>query len=193
MGVESPTFVGNTRVLLSLLVTTNNRTKRVCLPEAGSHGCTPSTSSPARVPTSPVLASPAGRQTSALRLPRKKKVATDRILHAKRPPAAPVDQHVQETWLESAPTRVFAAEARQKRSNETGSIGTIAARPPQVHVRVGLGGVQDADRGQQRTVWAVARGEDTSGERACRRIELASVAFDKGATPPPARMLAVWR
>ena len=27
MGVESPTFVGNTRVLLSLLVTTNNRTK----------------------------------------------------------------------------------------------------------------------------------------------------------------------
>lgn len=39
-----------------------------------------------------------------------------------------------------------------------------------MHIRVGLEGLQDSDRGQQLTVWAMARGDDPSGEQARRKI-----------------------
>lgn len=90
-------------------------------------------------------------------------MANGRILHAKLPPEANPDHHVQDSSVEPA-----ASKDRQQRSNEAESMGMAAAKAAQVHVRVGFEGMQDADRGQQPTVWAVTRREDSSGEQTCR-------------------------
>lgn len=114
-------------------------------------------------------------QTSALRLPRKASTARDRIVHAKSPvpsegsvsPEALVDQEHRETCLETSTAAEIAVESRQQGQNKTASVEGVGKAAPRVHVRVGLEGLQDADRGQQPTVWAVARGDNASGEQAC--------------------------
>lgn len=59
-------------------------------------------------------------------------------------------------------------ENRQQGPNETASVGGAGARASRIHVRAGVEGLQDADRGQQPTIWAVASGKNPSGERARR-------------------------
>lgn len=92
---------------------------------------------------------------------------TGRILHAKLPLEA------RDSRVETA-MKVLTAENRQQQSKENDSIGMAAAEAPQLHVRVGLESMQDADRGQKPTVWAVARREDSSGKQTCH--------FQQGAT-----------
>eukprot|EP00903_Cladosiphon_okamuranus_P005513 g5493.t1 len=103
-----------------------------------------------------------GVQTSALRLPRKTFATKDRILDVKLPLEAHIDQQAQDTRVETV-KRVLTAENRQQRSAETDSTGMATAEAPQVHVRIGLEGMQDTGRGQNPTIWAVARREDSSG------------------------------
>ncbi|CAM9249370.1 unnamed protein product, partial [Scytosiphon promiscuus] len=122
-----------------------------------------------------------GVQTSSLRLPRKTVAVRDRVLQARSsiaeialsPPGS--DRLVDENHRQ--PSRVVATgdkaadnRVRLPRSTlETPStcartgVSRLEGRAEQMHVRVGLEGLQDADRGQHPTVWAVARGGNAAG------------------------------
>lgn len=130
-------------------------------------------------------------QTSALRLPRRTTTAVrDRIVHAKSPirpegsfsSEALADQEHQEACLETATAAEIAVESRQQAQNETDYVEEVGAVASRMHVRAGLEGLRDADRGQQPTVWAVARGDDPDGEQACRTANWCAPA-NRSATP----------
>ncbi|CAM9290401.1 unnamed protein product, partial [Ectocarpus sp. 12 AP-2014] len=110
-----------------------------------------------------------GVQTSALRLPRKSGAATHRTIHprplsptkssASSSPEAQVNQHGEETYREKASRGLSTAAGG---AYEPARVGIAVAREAHMHVRVGLGGLRDADRGQQRAIWSVASGGDPS-------------------------------
>ncbi|CBJ30412.1 expressed unknown protein [Ectocarpus siliculosus] len=108
-----------------------------------------------------------GVQTSALRLPRKSGASTHRTIHP-RPlsptkssvmssPEAQVNQYGEETYREKA-SRGLSTPAGG--AHEPARVGIALEREAHIHVRVGLEGVRDADRGQQRAIWSVANGGD---------------------------------
>ena len=96
------------------------------------------------------------------------------MIHASRPPAAPFERSIPATErLEEA---VAAAEVEMLRTRTLfgeapsepaagGEVGALATT--RMHVRVGLEGLEDADREQEPTVWAVAGGgsSDIKGEK----------------------------
>ncbi|CAM9214135.1 unnamed protein product [Laminaria digitata] len=110
-----------------------------------------------------------GVQTSTLRLPRKKSSATrERVVHARPPDAPPPERSIPaKERLEKAAAAAAKAEmlrggtffGETPRSEPTGG-GKRGARTTtkRMHVRVGLEGLEGADRGQEPTVWAMAGG-----------------------------------
>lgn len=118
-------------------------------------------------------------QTSALRLPRKL-VTKNRVLYA-RPAtlsecSTPAKERTncvdRETKLTNATDAVAAIEIPPYPASTAGTafeatkarVGT-APGTSRMHVRMGLEGIQDADQGQQPTVWAVEGGSSANGER----------------------------
>ncbi len=109
------------------------------------------------------------RQTSALlRLPRNRTDARNRTFKSKFPTTSLVEQHDRSIPLETA-TRELTVDSQQQPPHEYTFAERPGAKAAQVHVRLGLEDMKDADRGQQPTVWAVARAEDSSGKRTCQR------------------------
>lgn len=130
-------------------------------------------------------------QTSILRLPRKRTTTLrDRIVHAKSPipkessswPEALAGKDHREACLETNTTEI-AAESAQHGQNEAASVEGVGAKTPRVHVRVSLEGLQDADREQKPTIWAVARGDNPSGEKVHRTINWCCGSKSKYKTP----------
>lgn len=97
------------------------------------------------------------------------------MVRASRPPAAsPPERSIPATErLEKAAAAevemsrggTFSGEPSSEPSSE-GKAETMTRAATRMHVRVGLGGLEDADRGQEPTVWAVAggRSRDVKGE-----------------------------
>ncbi|CAM9635429.1 unnamed protein product [Ectocarpus sp. 4 AP-2014] len=110
-----------------------------------------------------------GVQTSALRLPRKSSAATHRTIHprplsptkssASSSPEAQVNQHGEETYREKASRGLSTATGG---AYEPARVGIAVGREAHMHIRVGLEGLRDADRGQHRAIWSVANGGDPS-------------------------------
>lgn len=110
------------------------------------------------------------RQTSALlRLPRNTTDARNRTFKSKFPTTSLVEQHDRSIPLETA-TRELTVDSQQQPPHEYTFAERPGAKAAQVHVRLGLEDMKDADRGQQPTVWAVARAEDSSGKRTCQAM-----------------------
>ncbi|CAM9322380.1 unnamed protein product, partial [Ectocarpus sp. 12 AP-2014] len=70
-----------------------------------------------------------------------------------------VNQHGEETSREKASRGLSAVEGG---AYEPARVEIAVAREAHMHVRVGLEGLRDADRGQQRAIWRVANGGDPS-------------------------------
>lgn len=108
-------------------------------------------------------------QTSALRLPRKSAAGGERVVHAS-PPAAPPskrttpaeEERLEKTAaaeLEVSHGGTFAGEAS---SEPAGGRKAGVNATTRMHVRVGLDGLEDADRGQEPTVWAMVGGSSAN-------------------------------
>eukprot|EP00904_Undaria_pinnatifida_P009876 jgi/Undpi1/6018/HiC_scaffold_2.g01292.m1 len=136
-----------------------------------------------------------GVQTSALRLPRKSAAGGERVVHAS-PPAAPPpkrttpaeEERLEKTAaaeLEVSHGETFAGEAS---SEPAGGRKAGVNATTRMHVRVGLDGLEDADRGQEPTVWAMAGG--SSANIASGPVILLPLEGDekRGAAPCTAKM-----
>ncbi|CAM9662283.1 unnamed protein product, partial [Ectocarpus fasciculatus] len=110
-----------------------------------------------------------GVQTSALRLPRKSGGVTHRTIHPRplspakssgsRSPEAQANQHGEETYTEESCRGLNTAAGG---AHGSARVGIAVEREARMHVRVGLEGLRDADRGQQREIWSVANGGDAN-------------------------------
>ncbi|CAB1101689.1 unnamed protein product [Ectocarpus sp. CCAP 1310/34] len=124
---------------------------------------------PARVDPSTNTKEYQQRAAATPRLPRKSVATTHGTIHprplsptkssASSSPEAQVNQHGEQTYREKASRGLSTAAGR---AYEPTRVGIAVARKAHMHVRGGLEGLRDADRGQQRAIWGVASGGDPS-------------------------------